>query len=81
MTRKEFEADFRAARLAAKFKPTATPTPVGRSCVAARRAKPDVPFILRWDQRARATGTIYLHMQAFSLALTYKRRTRAGGGL
>ena len=81
MTREEFEADFRAARLAAKFKPTAAPTPVGVSCVAARRVKPDLPFILRWDARARATGILFLHVHAFHLALTYKRRTRAGGGL
>jgi hypothetical protein len=78
MTRKEFIEDFRAARLAAKFKPTA-PTPVGRACVAARRAKPVLPFILRWDRHARSTGVLYEHMQAFELALKYKRRWANGG--
>ena len=81
MTRQEFIADFRAARLAAKFRAGSAPTPAGRSCVAARRVKPPVPFILRWDQQARATGAIYLHMRAFGLALAYKRPTRVGGGV
>ena len=79
MTRQEFIADFRAARLAAKFR-AATPTPVGRSCVAARRVKPPVPFILRWDERARSVGTVYLHMQAHGLALAYHRKMWAARG-
>jgi hypothetical protein len=73
MNRQAFIADFRAARLAAKFKPTPAPTMAARACVAARKAKSPVPFILRWDQQARAAGTVYLRPQAFALALIYRR--------
>ncbi len=73
MNRQEFAIDYRAARLAAKFKPAeATPTPTARSCVVARKVKPSLPFILRWDRQARADGTLYLHPQAFGLALRYR---------
>ena len=73
MNREAFIADFRAARLAAKFRPTIPPTMAARACVADRKANSPTPFILRWDRQARANGTLYLHPQAFELALAYRR--------